>query len=123
VQIVTADPRHTGLPRGSFDLVHARTLLINITDPTEVVAEMVRLTRPRRLGGVDGIRHGARATQPSEPTSPTQHGHYLGAALPDLGTQTSLTAGGRDVPGGVRRAVLGGLVERADWRPGQGRNW
>lgn len=29
VEIVMADARHTGLPTGSFDLVHARTLLVN----------------------------------------------------------------------------------------------
>ena len=46
VDIVAADARHTGLPAGSFDLVHARTLLVNVPDPTEVVAEMVRLVRP-----------------------------------------------------------------------------
>jgi SAM-dependent methyltransferase len=46
VEIVTADARHTGLPAGSFDLVHARTLLINLTEPAEAVAEMVRLARP-----------------------------------------------------------------------------
>jgi SAM-dependent methyltransferase len=46
VEIVTADARHTGLPSGSFDLVHARTLLINVPDPMRVVAEMVRLARP-----------------------------------------------------------------------------
>jgi SAM-dependent methyltransferase len=46
VEIVTADARHTGLSSGSFDLVHARTLLINLPDPAEVVAEMVRLARP-----------------------------------------------------------------------------
>jgi SAM-dependent methyltransferase len=46
VEIMTADARHTGLPAGSFDLVHARTLLINLPDPAEVVAEMVRLARP-----------------------------------------------------------------------------
>ena len=46
VDIVTADARHTGLPSGSFDLVHARTLLINLPDPAQVVAEMVRLARP-----------------------------------------------------------------------------
>jgi ubiquinone/menaquinone biosynthesis C-methylase UbiE len=40
---VTADARHTGLPSGSFDLVHTRTLLITIPEPAEVVAEMVRL--------------------------------------------------------------------------------
>jgi SAM-dependent methyltransferase len=46
VQIVAADARCTGLPPGSFDLVHARTLLVNVPDPAEVLAEMVRLARP-----------------------------------------------------------------------------
>jgi ubiquinone/menaquinone biosynthesis C-methylase UbiE len=48
VEIVPADARHTGLQSGSFDLVHARTLLITLPDPADVVTEMVRLTR---LGG------------------------------------------------------------------------
>lgn len=46
VEIVTADARRTGLPPGSFDLVHARTLLTNVPYPLQVVAEMVRLARP-----------------------------------------------------------------------------
>jgi len=46
VEVLRGDARATGLPSGSFDLVHARTLLINITEPAGVVAEMVRLTRP-----------------------------------------------------------------------------
>lgn len=46
VQILTADARRTGLPSGSFDLVHTRTLLITIPEPAEVVAEMARLARP-----------------------------------------------------------------------------
>jgi SAM-dependent methyltransferase len=46
VAVVTADARHTGLPPGSFDLVHARTLLVNLADPAEVMAEMVRLAKP-----------------------------------------------------------------------------
>jgi SAM-dependent methyltransferase len=46
VEIITADARRSGLPSGSFDLVHARTLLINVPDPGEVVAEMVRLAKP-----------------------------------------------------------------------------
>jgi ubiquinone/menaquinone biosynthesis C-methylase UbiE len=46
VEVIVADARHTGLPSDSFDLVHARTLLVNIPDPEEVVAEMVRLARP-----------------------------------------------------------------------------
>jgi ubiquinone/menaquinone biosynthesis C-methylase UbiE len=45
VEIITADARHTGLPSGSFDLVHARTLLVNLPDPADVAVEMVRLAR------------------------------------------------------------------------------
>jgi ubiquinone/menaquinone biosynthesis C-methylase UbiE len=46
VDIVAADARRTGLPSSSFDLVHARTLLVNVPEPAEVLAEMVRLARP-----------------------------------------------------------------------------
>jgi len=46
VDIITADARSTGLPTGSFDLVHARTLLVNLPDPASVAAEMMRLARP-----------------------------------------------------------------------------
>jgi ubiquinone/menaquinone biosynthesis C-methylase UbiE len=49
VDIVEGDARHTGLPGGSFDLVHARTLLINVPTPEGVLAEMVCLAR---TGGV-----------------------------------------------------------------------
>jgi len=45
VQVLTGDARHTGLPSGSFDLVHTRTLLNTIPQPAEVVAEMVLLAR------------------------------------------------------------------------------
>jgi SAM-dependent methyltransferase len=46
VAIVKGDARRTRLPASSFDVVHTRTLLINIPDPAEVVAEMVRLAKP-----------------------------------------------------------------------------
>ena len=46
VDIITADARSTGLATGSFDLVHARTLLVNLPDPAGVAAEMTRLARP-----------------------------------------------------------------------------
>jgi len=45
VHILEGDARHTGLPAASFDLVHARLLLVTIPDPASVVAEMVRLAR------------------------------------------------------------------------------
>jgi len=46
VETIRGDARHTGMPAGSFDLVHARTLLVTIPEPAEVLAEMVRLARP-----------------------------------------------------------------------------
>lgn len=46
VEILTADARDTGLPADSFDVVHAGSLLVNVPDPDELVAEMVRLARP-----------------------------------------------------------------------------
>jgi SAM-dependent methyltransferase len=46
VEIITADAMATGLPTGSFDLVHARLLLVNLPNPAEVAAEMVRLAKP-----------------------------------------------------------------------------
>ena len=46
VEIITGDARSTGLPAGSFDLVHARTLLVNLPQPAEAAAEMTRLARP-----------------------------------------------------------------------------
>ena len=46
VEVVRGDARHTGLESGSFDLVHARTLLITVPQPAQVLREMVRLARP-----------------------------------------------------------------------------
>ena len=46
VEIVAADARRTGLPAEAFDLVHARTLLVTVPQPAEVLAEMARLARP-----------------------------------------------------------------------------
>lgn len=46
VEVMQGDARRTGFPSASYDLVHARTLLVNILDPAAVVAEMVRLARP-----------------------------------------------------------------------------
>jgi ubiquinone/menaquinone biosynthesis C-methylase UbiE len=46
VELIEGDARHTGLAACSFDLAHARTLLINVPKPDEIVAEMVRLVKP-----------------------------------------------------------------------------
>jgi SAM-dependent methyltransferase len=46
VEVIQGDAHRTGFPSATYDLVHARTLLINIPDPAAVVAEMARLARP-----------------------------------------------------------------------------
>lgn len=46
VELVPGEATATGLPTGSFDLVHERLMLVDVAHPEDVVAEMVRLTRP-----------------------------------------------------------------------------
>lgn len=59
VEVVCGDARDTGLEAGSFDLVHARTLLITVPQPAEVLGEMVRLARPG--GWVAGLESDTEA--------------------------------------------------------------
>lgn len=59
VEVVRADARHTGLPSDSFDLAHARTLLVTVPEPAEILVEMVRLVRPG--GWVTGLEADAEA--------------------------------------------------------------
>ena len=49
VELIQGDARATGQPHGSFELVHARLVLVNVPRPEEIVREMVALARP---GGV-----------------------------------------------------------------------
>ncbi|MGH8929416.1 MAG: methyltransferase domain-containing protein [Egibacteraceae bacterium] len=46
VRLVEAEAQASGLPAASFDLAHARLVLVNVSYPPQVVAEMVRLVRP-----------------------------------------------------------------------------
>jgi len=49
VMVLEGDARATRLPEASFDLVHARLVLVNVPQVEAVVQEMLRLARP---GGV-----------------------------------------------------------------------
>jgi ubiquinone/menaquinone biosynthesis C-methylase UbiE len=49
VEVRHADAKASGLPRASFDVVHARLVLVNVPEPQRVVEEMIALARP---GGV-----------------------------------------------------------------------
>ena len=46
VELICADARRSGLPSDTFDLVHARTLLVGLSQPADVLTELVRLARP-----------------------------------------------------------------------------
>lgn len=46
VELVPGEVTATGLPDGSFDLVHERLMLVDVRRPEDVVVEMVRLARP-----------------------------------------------------------------------------
>ena len=52
IEFIEADATATGLPDGAFDLVHARTLLLNVRNPQEILAEMARIARPRGVVAV-----------------------------------------------------------------------
>jgi SAM-dependent methyltransferase len=53
VDLIQADALATGLDSNSFDLTHARFLLINSTKIEDIVAELVRITRP---GGIIALQ-------------------------------------------------------------------
>ena len=128
VEIVTADARRTGLPSGSFDLVHARTLLVNIPDPRQVVAEMVRLARP--AGWVAAMEADTEYTMcyPPHPAFtrvgeifPVVFGRngadpHIGRRVPELFRQAGLAEVGVEArvqlypPGNSRRTILVDLV-------------
>ena len=56
VTFVRGDAYATGLPAASFDMVHARFLACTAGEPERLVAEAMRLVRPRRRGGNAGVR-------------------------------------------------------------------
>jgi ubiquinone/menaquinone biosynthesis C-methylase UbiE len=67
IETVRADAASTGLPTGSFDLVHERMLLLNVTSPQDIVAEMTRLARP---GGVVALEEPDSAAWAIDPPHP-----------------------------------------------------
>jgi SAM-dependent methyltransferase len=112
--VVEGDARHTGLPAGSFDVVHARLVLVTIPDPAEVVAEMVRLARP---GGWVGCEEadGLFLCQPPHPAWDRLTEVFLAVWAQD-GADIYL---GRRLPEMLRAAGLVdvGVTVRADAYP------
>jgi ubiquinone/menaquinone biosynthesis C-methylase UbiE len=67
VEFIQADATATGLPDRSFDVVHARTLLLNVQNPEEILAEMARIAKP---GGVVAIQEPDAAAWSCDPPHP-----------------------------------------------------
>lgn len=66
VTFVNASATDTGLPRGSFDLVYCRFLLLHLADPEACLGEMRSLLKP---GGVVVCEDGDLTSAGSEPAS------------------------------------------------------
>ena len=67
VEFIEADATATGLADRSFDLVHARTLRLNVRNPQEIVAEMVRIAKP---GGAVAVQEPDAAAWSCDPPHP-----------------------------------------------------
>jgi SAM-dependent methyltransferase len=120
VEVAEGDARGTGFPSASYDLVHARTLLINIPDPAAVVAEMVRLARPGGWVAVLEPDGGARVCYPPHPAW-DRLGQIFRDANEVDGADVSI---GRRLPELFRRAGLAdiGVEAEADiYPPGHSR--
>ncbi len=67
VEFIEADATTTGLPDRAFDLVHARTLLLNVQNPEQILTEMVRIARP---GGVVAVQEPDASAWNCDPPHP-----------------------------------------------------
>jgi SAM-dependent methyltransferase len=67
VEFIQSDATATGLSVRSFELVHARTLLLNVQNPEEIVAELVRLAKP---GGVVALQEPDASAWSCDPPHP-----------------------------------------------------
>jgi SAM-dependent methyltransferase len=78
IQFVQASAIDTGLPRGAFDFVYSRYLLIHLPDPQAALAEMMALLKP---GGILICEDGDLTTAWSEPHSAFEAFSKLWAGL------------------------------------------
>jgi SAM-dependent methyltransferase len=126
VEVIEGDAHRTGLPSHSYDLVHTRTLLINIPDPATVVTEMVRLTRPGGWvaalepdggGGVCYPAHPAwdRLTEIFRQAQEVDGADtFIGRRLPELFRQAGLIAIGTEAKADIYPAGHSRRTLRAD---------
>ena len=66
--IVQADGHDTGLEKSSFDLVHERLVMINVTSPATLLREMVSLARPGGTIVLEDVDNVSWLCQPAHPS-------------------------------------------------------
>lgn len=112
VELLPGEASATGLPGGSFDLVHERLMLVELAHPEDVVAEMVRLTRPGGYVALQDMDVSSWTCEPSHPAWDVLRGAlvacwagdpHVGRRLPALLRRTGLTDVDVDVQMGVSR--------------------
>jgi len=67
VRLIQGDAHDTGLPQSSFDLAHARLVLVNVPDPMGVVAEMTKIVRPGGWVALQEVDWISWVCEPSHP--------------------------------------------------------
>lgn len=68
VTIVQADGLNTGLEKGSFDLVHERLVLINVSAREAFLTEMLSLLRPGGIVALEDVDNVSWLCQPAHPS-------------------------------------------------------
>ncbi len=110
VSLHEAPAQASGLPRSSFDLAHARLLLVNVAEPQRVLDEMAALVRP---GGVVAVQEVDWVSWTCEPPHPAWEllRDALAATRRDAGLDAHI---GRRLPAMLARAGLVDIRVRAD---------
>lgn len=117
VQIVAGEAADSGLPRESFDFVHARLVLINVADCDAVAREMAALAQPGGMVAVQDLDWVSWVCEPPHPawdhlvsaTAAVRQAHGLDVHI------------GRRMPALLRRAGLVDVGFKAFapvWKPG-----
>jgi ubiquinone/menaquinone biosynthesis C-methylase UbiE len=68
VQMIKADALKTGLDKESFDLVHERLVMINVSDRDALLTEMLSLLRPGGIVVLEDVDNVSWLCQPAHPS-------------------------------------------------------
>src|SRR5579863_10102023 len=83
VEVIEDDATRLSLPSDTFDLVHERTVLLNVSEPERVIAEMVRVARPSGVVAVQEPDSAGWVCDPPHPAFTLLRDELLHAYLSD----------------------------------------